>query len=103
MGKITRMPIEKRIGGFRGVIDFYYYMGKPCARRWPASPGHRRSPPVEAQWIPFKEAARLAKLLPPAIIEYYRKNTAGQKLTWKDIYFRSYLSGLPTEVYTGKE
>ena len=103
MAVIKEMLGEKVISGFRGSLDFYYYMGKACVRRWPKSPGKLRSPAVQAQWQPFKEAAQLAKQLSPALIEYYKSNAAGTNMTWKDLFFRSYLSGLPTTVYQGKE
>lgn len=103
MAVITRMPNERIISGFRGIIDFYYYMGLSVVRKWPRSPGKRRSPAVEAQWVPFKEAAALAKELSATMIEFYRENASTSHMHWKDLFFRSYLSGLPTEVYQGEE
>lgn len=102
MAILKHMIGEKAISGFRGVVDFYYYMGVPCARAWPKSPGRSRSPAVQAQWQPFQEAAQLAKELSPTMIDFYSRNAAGTNMTWKDLFFRSYMSGLPTEVYQGQ-
>lgn len=103
MAIIKKMPGEHVISGFRGTLDYYYYMGLACVRMWPRSPGSKRSPEVMAGWVAFKEAAQLAKELSPTMIDFYSRNAAGTNMTWKDLFFRSYMSGLPTEVYQGKE
>lgn len=96
MAIIKEMLGEKVISGFRGVLDFYYWCGIPCVRKWPKSPGRKRSAAVEAQWIPFKEAAALAKDLDPKLIDFFKSNAADTNMTWKDLFFRAYMKGLPT-------
>lgn len=103
MAIIKEMLGEREISGFRGKVDFYYYMGIPCARQWPRKPTTPRNPQVVAAQQPFIEAAQLAKTLSPEIIAFYKENAASTSLTWKDLFFRSYMSGLPTEFYTGKD
>ena len=103
MAVIKTMVGERVISGFRGSLDFYYYKGLACVRKWPKSPGHNRAPAVQAQWQPFLEAVALAKQLSPAMVQFYKDNAASTNMTWKDLFFRSYLSGLPTEVYQGQE
>lgn len=94
MAIISHMLSEKVISGFRGTLDFYFYMGKPCVRKWPKSPGKNRSPAVQAWWKPFKEATQLAKEVDGALIRYYSVNAVGTKQTWKDLFFTSYMKGL---------
>lgn len=100
---LVEMIGEKIISGFRGTIDFYYCRGIPCARMWPRKPSGKRSPAVQAQWPPFQEAAQLAGQLDRQIIGFFTENAVGTNMTWKDLHFRAYMSGLPTEVYTGKD
>lgn len=93
MAIIKAMVGQKVIDGFRGVIDFYFYMGIPCARSWPKSPGKRRSPSVTAQWPVFQNAARLWRELSPGVRKTYEDMAVTTNLTAKDIFFRGYISG----------
>ena len=67
MAIIKVMPGEAIISGFRGVLDYYYYCGLAVVRKWPASPGHKRSPEVEAGWSAFTAASRLWTQLSPEV------------------------------------
>lgn len=93
MAKLKEMLGERVISGFRGTLDFYYYMGIPCVRSWPKSPGKARSAAVQAQWPVFTQAAYLSKQLPPEIIDAYRAMAQSSGLSWKDVFTRSYMSG----------
>lgn len=93
MAIIKAMVGQKVIDGFKGVIDFYFNMGIPCARSWPKSPGKSRSAPVMAQWPIFSEAARLWRQLSPEVKEAYNEMAAVTNLTGKDMFFRGYISG----------
>ena len=104
MAKLLALPELDIISGFRGVIDFYVNfqtcptetgeLGQPCARRWPRSPGHRRAAAVEAQWQDFTIATQAWNELDKEIKDAYRAMSAGSSFTGKDIFMRSYLSGL---------
>jgi len=95
MAKIREMLGEKVISGFRGMLDFYYYMGQPCVRRWPKSPGPRRAPQVEAQWPAFTQAVALWRELDPSLVTYFRQMAQGTGLTARDVFMRAYLAGIP--------
>jgi len=94
MGRLTRMPQEAIISGFRGVVDYYYYMGVPCFRAWPKSPGHRRAPAVEAQWAAFSYAAGEWNNLSPELRRAYEELATGSGLSGRDMFQRAYLKGL---------
>lgn len=94
MAKITRMPNEAIISGFKCKVDFYYYMGVPCCRAWPRSPGHRRAPAVEAQWAAFSYATREWNNLSPEIRRAYEELATGSGLSGRDMAMRAYLKGL---------
>lgn len=94
MALIKEMPGEHIISGFKGKLDFYYYMGKACCRRWPRSPGHVRSPAVMAQWDAFSYASREWNNLSDIVRRAYEELATGSALTARDMFIRSYLKGL---------
>lgn len=94
MAKLTVLPELAIIDGFKGKVDFYLHDGIPCARRWPRSPGKRRAPAVEATWEAFAYAAAKWKDLPPEIQAGYNEMASGTGLSGRDMFTRSYLTGL---------
>ena len=97
MAKIKAMIAEKIISGFKGKLDYYFYMGVPCVRRWPRSPGHVRSPAVMEQWEAFSYASREWNNLSPVVRRAYEELATGSGLTARDMFQRSYLKGLYRE------
>ena len=93
MAKIKHMVGLKVIDGFKGVIDYYYYMGVPCARKWPRKPITSRIPSVQAQWPIFSNAASLWTNLSPEMKAWYEEMAEPTNLTGKDLFFRGYISG----------
>jgi len=94
LAKLKVLPEQGIISGFRGKLDFYEYMGIPVVRKWPRSPGKRRSPAVEAQWPVFAEAAALWNELSTEVQDAYRRMAEGGGLTGRDLFTRSYISGI---------
>lgn len=94
MAIIKHMIAEKVISGFKGVIDFYYYMGVPCARSWPRSPGKRRAPQVEAWWAPFAVASREWNNLSEEVRRTYEELATDSGLSARDMFQRAYMKGL---------
>lgn len=94
MAILKHMVALKVIGGFRGVIDFYYHEGIPCARTWPRSPGKKRSPEVMAQWPVFTAATQLWSELSDEVRIAYEDMAKVTNLTDKDMFFRGYISGI---------
>lgn len=92
MAKLTALPHQDIIDGWKGKIDFYVWMGIPCARRWPVSPGSRRAPAVEAQWSTWTDASRLWNLLSPAVQDAYRAMAEGINWSGRDIQVKSYIT-----------
>ncbi len=93
MAIITKMPAMVIIDGFRGILDFYVHCGLICVREWPKSPGHRRTPEVEAQWAVFKEAAALWPQISPEVRQAYAEMAVTTDLTARDMLTRGYISG----------
>ncbi|MBA7574952.1 hypothetical protein ES708_16768 [subsurface metagenome] len=94
MAKLTVMPHQAIIDGFRGSVDFYVYQGIPCARAWPKSPGKARSPNVRAQWPIFTYASREWRNLSPAVQDAFNELATNSGLAGRDMFMRAYLSGL---------
>lgn len=94
MAKLLAMPEQAVVSGFKGVIDFYEYMGIPVARKWPRSPGHKRSPAVEAQWPVFTDAVNLWNQLSEEVKETYRKLASGTGMSGRDLFIKGYIGGL---------
>ncbi|MBA7579922.1 hypothetical protein ES708_21803 [subsurface metagenome] len=92
MAKIKKLPGQEIISGFKGVIDYYVWKGIACVRKWPRSPGHKRTPAVEARWPAFATASRLWNELSPEIREAYKRMSAGTRWSGRDIFIKGYLS-----------
>ncbi len=88
------MPHQAIIDGFKGSIDFYYYMGIAVARSWPKSPGKERSPAVMAQWPVFSYASREWANLSPEMQDAYITLATNSGLSGRDMQVRAYLTGL---------
>ncbi len=94
MAKIRKMPSQGIIDGFKGTLDFYINMGIPCVRLWPKSPGKLRSTPVMAQWPAWSYAAKEWSNLTPVVQDAYRTLATNSGLSGRDMFTRSYLTGL---------
>lgn len=94
MAILEAMPQESIISGFKGKIDFYYWLGIPVCRTWPRPPSAPRSPNVTARYAPFGYINSMAKDLPEYLRDQYRQAAQGTGLTWKDYMVRAYMGGI---------
>lgn len=94
MAKLTQMPQQDIIDGYKGTIDYYVYMGIPCARAWPKSPGKSRSQNVMAQWPVFSYATKEWNNLSDSVKRAYEELATNSGLTGRDMQIRAYLQGL---------
>lgn len=93
MAKILEMPSKTVIDGFRGILDFYVYMGILCVRKWPRSPGHFRAPAVEAQWTTFAFAGSYWESLDATVKDAYNAMAIGKGVTGRDLFTKGFISG----------
>lgn len=93
IAKLNALPEHHIISSFRRVLDFYLWKGIVCARSWPRKPTRQRSPAVQRGIADFRAAAAAARLANREVIDAYSEMAAGVSYTWKDLYFRGYLSG----------
>ena len=93
MAKLEALPSQGIIDGFRGSVDFYYYLGIPVARKWPRSPGKTRTPKVEATAQQFAWVQQSLKSASPAIIQSWKDMHPEAPFTWRDWATRQTLAG----------
>ena len=98
MAIITKLPGLEIIAGFKGMLDFYHWMGIPCVRAWPRSPGPRRAPAVEAQWPAWGFAGSYWNSLSREVKEAYIKMASGYPVTGRDLFTKSYISGATIKI-----
>jgi len=94
MAKATALPARGIISGFKGTLDFYVHDGQTCIRKWPKSPGKKRSPAVEAQWPTFSYSSRIWNTLSPELQDSFRMLSSGTGLSARDMAIRAFMSGL---------
>lgn len=92
MAVIKAMPSEAIISGFKGTLDFYYNMGLACVRKWPRSPGRRRTPAVEAQWSAFSWAASNWNSLDPEVQAAYIETAGASSLSGRDLFTKAFIT-----------
>lgn len=84
------MPGQKIIDGFKGKIDFSYYMGLPVARKWPRSQGKSQTPASVAQWPMFTYVQQLRPQVSPFVIDAYTNLAQDCGLHKWDWFMRGY-------------
>ena len=100
MAKLETMPHEAIVSSFKGVVDFYFWMGIPVARSWPLIPPYTRSAAEEATHVPFVRAVALWPLLSPEVQRAYQTMAIGSALTNRDVFTKSYISGVYRNPHT---
>lgn len=94
LARLDKMPSQEIIDGLKGVVDFYYWKGIPCARKWPHWAKREPTPDEKAAQDRFAYAARSWKNLPEYVKAAYNNMAASTFNTGREIYMRTYLSGL---------
>ncbi|GAH45056.1 unnamed protein product, partial [marine sediment metagenome] len=89
LAKLTKLPEQAIIDGFKGKLDFYVHNTIPCVRKWPRSPGKRRSPAVEARWPIFAWAAANWDSLSDAMRLAYEETASEVFMTGRDLFTKS--------------
>ena len=100
MAKLTKLPDRSIIDGLKGTLDFYTLHlnptlseGIPCCRSWPRFDPDKLTAASKAAAATFGAISSLLKSLPDNLVEAYRLQASGTRLTWRDLAIRSYLNG----------
>lgn len=98
MAKMAMLPGKDAIDMLAGIIDYYAYLGIPCARMLPTWKG-KLTAGTKAQWGPFSYVNKVARQLPPKVVQQWSLMIYGTYLTWKDMLNRAYLGHTFNPVY----
>ncbi|MBA7537481.1 hypothetical protein ES705_29750 [subsurface metagenome] len=94
MAKLTQMPHQAIIDGFKGKVDFYEWRGIPCARKWPVWKPRISTPAEKSNQDDFAYINKLAGTLPVDVIDGFKLLAVSTPFTWKDLLVRGYMRGL---------
>lgn len=92
MAKLTGLPAQAIVDGFKGTIDFYVYMGIPVARSWPRPRSVPHSPREKANWPIFARAVRVWNLTTSYVQDAYSSMASASSLSGRDMATKLYLN-----------
>jgi len=93
MAKLLAMPEQAIIDGFKGTLDFYYWKGIPCVRKWPTWRPYTFSQEQRDNQAAFAYISHLWSVMDPTIKALWIEMAGGTSLTGRDMAIRSYLKG----------
>lgn len=92
MARLNALPSVDTISGYRGTIDYYVWLGLPCARRWPRWKIKTRSAALQSQWPVFRDAVSLWNELSPEVRDAYKSMASGSTLSGRDMMVKMYIN-----------
>ena len=93
MGRLTVMPAWPIVMGFKGTIDFYYWKGIPCFRKWPTWKVRTPTSLEAANQSRFAYANKAASALPSEVRDAWKEMAQGTPYRWNDLFVRAYMRG----------
>ncbi len=94
MPRLDNLPALEVIRGLKGVLDFYYWRGIPCVRKWPHKPNSHRTQAEIASAALFGAVIQGYSLLGAALKLLFEEDAADQPRTARDIYVSAVLGHL---------
>lgn len=93
MAKLTVLPDARTIVEAKGVVDFYYWKGIPCARKWPRKASYERSAAEQAGSARFTTVAKATTGISTVMKELWIGIGASEGTTWVDVFRNNGLGG----------
>lgn len=93
MAKLDALPSLEVINTLKGTLDFYYWKGIPCVRKWPHIPHSSRTQPSLDSAHLFGLIVQGWGLVGAAAKELYWASAADQPRTGRDLYVSGVLGG----------
>lgn len=87
------MPDARTIVESKGVVDFYYWKGIPCARKWPRKAVYERSAAEVLGSEKFTLVARATTGISSVMKEHWMGATTTGGTTWVDVFRNNALGG----------
>jgi len=92
--RLPILPALELIRGFKGVLDYYYWKGIPCARKWPRIPkSHRTQASLESAHL-FGTIVASWALVGAVVKELYATEAKTQPRSARDLYVSGVLGRL---------
>jgi hypothetical protein len=85
MAKVKHIS-QETIKALAGIIDFYYWKGIPCARKWPDWTHFKPSPRQKASIEAFKKIREDIKKLQIEVVNLWRQSCVGKTNSWVDLF-----------------
>lgn len=86
MAKVSALPSLEVIGALKGVLDYYYWKGIPCVRKWPHTPmSHRTQASLDSAQL-FGQIAQGWALVGGWVKDLYNQMAEGTPRTGRDLY-----------------
>jgi hypothetical protein len=92
MAKLEALPSSAIIDQLAGTIDYYLWMGIPCARSWPRARQVPITPQERAAWPVFTDAVRIWNTLSTEVQAAYNAMAAGSTLSGRDMATKLYIN-----------
>lgn len=92
MAVITGKLSQNTVDTLAGAIDFYYYKGILCARKWPHWKVRVPLPDEKAAQDNFAYVSKMWKWLPEYLKQTYREMAIGTPVTARDIFTKAYIN-----------
>lgn len=86
------MLSQAMIDRLKGTIDYYYWKGIPCARKWPHWPARAPYPAEKANQDSFAYATKMWRFLPEFLKAQYIDMAVSTPVTGRDIFMRAYMN-----------
>jgi len=90
MAKVSGFS-KQTIRKYKHLIDFYYWKGIPCARKWPDWSHPKLSAGQKASMAAFSQAMKDLKQVSSHVIDTWRTLSVGKRAAWKDDYVKKYM------------
>ena len=94
MAKINALPSLDIINTLKGTLDFYYWKGIPCVRKWPYIPMSSRTQASLDSAHLFGQIVQGWALVGGEVKDLYTQAAADQPRTGRDLYVSGVLGNL---------
>jgi hypothetical protein len=92
MAKLARLPEADIINGFKGVLDYYVFLGIPCVRKWPRYKPRTPTPQEAQNQSIFATAVDEWNNLSDYVRQGYITMASGSTLSGRDMFIKMYLN-----------
>ena len=94
MAKLNALPAQEIINTLKGTLDYYYWKGVPCVRKWPVIPMSSRTQASLDSAHLFGEIIQGWALVGGEVKALYNQAAADQPRTGRDLYVSGVLGHL---------